>query len=64
MLDRSFGEIELREMLERATDYRADVSPGRFAISATLGAQRWEVIVEPDYLAEVLLVVTAYAVDE
>jgi hypothetical protein len=62
MLDRSFSETNLREMLETATGYRADAAPGRFIIEAVRAGQSWEVIVEPDAVARILIVITAYAV--
>ncbi len=62
MLDRGFSEVELREMLERGATYRPDVVPGRFVIESAHDERRWEVIVEPDAVAELLIVVTAYAI--
>ncbi len=62
MIDRSFDEVELRVMLEWARGYRPDVVPGRFLIETAREGQPWEVIVEPDAVAELLIVVTAYAV--
>ncbi|MBC8107472.1 MAG: hypothetical protein H7Z14_12840 [Anaerolineae bacterium] len=62
MLDRSFSETDLREMLERATGFRADVVPGRWVIESTRFGAPWEVIVEPDYALTLLVVVTAYVV--
>jgi hypothetical protein len=62
MVDRRFTEVELREMLEEADDYRADIVEGRFVIETRRRKKRWEVIVEPDPAVERLVVVTAYAV--
>ena len=62
MRDRSFGETDLRDMLERATSFRADFMPGRWVVETTHLARKWEVIVEPDGAARVLIVVTAFAV--
>ncbi len=60
MLDRRFSEVELREMLEGAEGYRADIVEGRFVIDTRHRKKRWEVIVEPDSVAKRLVVVTAY----
>jgi len=62
MIDRSFNETDLREMLEVATAYRADIDPGRWIISSVHNSQPWEIIVEPQLPERVLLVVTAYRV--
>ena len=64
MIDRAFSEIDLREMLEAATGYRADLGGGRWIIETTRVNARWEVIVEPDTGAQKLIVVTAYPVTE
>jgi hypothetical protein len=61
MEDRDFNEVELRDMLERARDYRPDVVEGRWIIGTTHADLAWEVIVEPDYDTERLVVVTAYS---
>jgi hypothetical protein len=63
MEDRDFNEVELREMLERATGYRADLVEGRFVIETMHRHTDWEVIVEPDETVQALVVITAYAVD-
>ncbi len=60
MEDRSFTEVDLRAMLQSATDYRADIVDGRWVIETRHGGQRWEVIVEPDSLERTLVVVTAF----
>jgi hypothetical protein len=62
MLDRSFSETDLRDMLERASSFRPDAVLGRFIVETVHADARWEVIVEPDAAAEILIVVTAYAV--
>ncbi len=49
-------------MLESATGYRADVAPGRWVIETMHARERWEVIVEPDMTAQLLVVVTAYSI--
>ena len=64
MTDRRFTEIDLRRMLERATDYRKDVVDGRWVIETRHRRSGWEVIVEPDRERGLLVVVTAYPVWE
>ena len=64
MDDRRFTEIDLRRMLERATGYRPDVVEGRWVIETRHHRRAWEVIVEPDWERQLLVVVTAYPVWE
>lgn len=64
MVDRGFTEVELRHMLERAVRLRRDIVPGRWVVATRHRRRRWEVIVEPDYEAELLVVITAYPVWE
>lgn len=63
MVQRRFSEIDLRAMLEAATGLHPDVEPGRWVVEARRGRRAWEVIVEPDRSARVIVVVTAYPVD-
>jgi hypothetical protein len=63
MEDRRFTEVDLRTMLNKATSYHADVEPGRWVIAARHRRHKWEVIVEPDADARVLVVVTAYPIE-
>jgi hypothetical protein len=64
MDDRRFTEIDLRRMLERALGYREDVVEGRWVIETKHRGRAWEVIVEPDWERQLLVVVTAYPVWE
>ena len=64
MVDRQFTEIDLRRMLERALDYRRDIVKGRWIIETRHRRHPWEVIVEPDIDAQLLVVVTAYPIGE
>lgn len=64
MEDRDFTEVELREMLAGATDYREDVVEGRFVVEARHANEAWEVIVQSDEGELILVVITAYAVSE
>lgn len=47
-------------MLEYASGYRRDVVAGRWKIEARYRRKSWEVIVEPDFETQMLVVVTAY----
>ena len=64
MVDRRFTEVELRRMMERAQRYQRDVVKGRWVIASRHRGHRWEVIVEPDFEAEILVVITAYPLGE
>jgi hypothetical protein len=64
MDDRQFTELDLRRMLERASGYREDVVDGRWVIETKHRGKAWEVIVEPDFERQLLVVVTAYPVWE
>ncbi len=63
MEDRDFTEVDLRSMLHSAADFREDVVEGRFVIPAKLRRRKWEVVVEPDEDAHLLVVITAYPVE-
>ena len=63
MVDRRFTEIDLRRMLEKATDLRRDIVEGRWAIRARHRTRSWEVIVEPDFAERILIVITAYPLE-
>jgi hypothetical protein len=60
MLDRGFTELDLRTMLEHARGYRPDVVVGRWVVVSLHRRQTWEIIVEPDFNAKRLLIITAY----
>ena len=62
MLDRRFNEVDLRAMLHHAASFRPDIVEGRWVITCRHKRRRWEVIVEPDQHAQLLVVVTAYPV--
>ncbi|HSV15347.1 MAG TPA: DUF4258 domain-containing protein [Tepidisphaeraceae bacterium] len=59
MIDRGFNEVELRDMLQRANGYRPDPVSGRWVITTTHAGNPWEVVVEPQPAAKLLVVVTA-----
>jgi hypothetical protein len=60
MSDRSFNEVDLREMLEIATGFRPDEQAGRWVIVSSKQNRPWEIVVEPDESIKTLVVVTAY----
>jgi hypothetical protein len=62
MVDRDFSEADLRTMLADAMGYRPSATFGRFVVETTWESDNWEVVVEPDDGAELLVVVTAYRV--
>jgi len=64
MEDRGFDEVDLRRMLEHASGHAPDIVDGRFVIEARHGGRAWAVIVEPDAESQLLVVVTAYPVDQ
>jgi hypothetical protein len=64
MEDRGFNEVDLRRMLEHASGHTADIMAGRYVIEARHAGQPWAVVVEPDEGRQLLVVVTAYPVDQ
>jgi hypothetical protein len=64
MEDRAFNEIDLRRMLEYASGHRTDILDGRFVIDVRHAGRPWEVIVEPDEVRKLLVVITAYPVEQ
>lgn len=63
MVDRRFTEVDLRRMLADARDIRPDGAPDRWVAETRFRRRAWEVVLEPDSTAELLVVVTAYPVD-
>ncbi|MCC6155257.1 MAG: hypothetical protein IT367_15930 [Candidatus Hydrogenedentes bacterium] len=62
MDDRRFDELDLRSMMESAKSYRPDNIEGRWIVATRHRRKRWEVVVEPDREAKLLVVITAYPV--
>lgn len=60
MVQRDFTEIDLREMLNRARRYRADMVEGRWVIETRHRRKDWEIVIEPDPEERWLVVITAY----
>ena len=63
MEDRDFTEVDVRQMLEEARGYAADVVEGRWIVATRFRDQSWEVIVETDMHRKLLVLVTAYPVE-
>lgn len=61
MEDRRFSEVDLREMLGACRAVRTSPVEGRFMLTCRHGRGSWEVVVEPDYEARRLIIVTAWA---
>ena len=51
-------------MLEYATGHRPDIEEGRWVIDVLHKRAAWDVIVEPDTTIRLLVVITAYPVEE
>ena len=60
MEDRRFTEVDLRTMLQHAQEMERDVVLGRWLVRARLRRREWEIIVEPDASAQLIVVITAY----
>lgn len=64
MEQRGVTELEVRAMLEGATEFEPSVVEGRFMIHPRHAQRPWIVIVEPDAGVNLLVVVTVYEVSE
>lgn len=60
MADREFSEVELRTMLGNANRLKPDHVPGRWLVHTHHAGHPWIVVLEPDFTAEVLVVITAF----
>jgi len=60
--ERDCTEIELRRMMEHATNYEPAKLEGRWVIETRLKRAPWRVVVEPIPERQKLVVVTAYEV--
>lgn len=63
MIDRQFTEVDLRKMLQVEPRYLRDVVEYRWVIETRHERRAWDVIVEPDREAKLLVVITACPVD-
>ncbi len=64
MEERGISELELRMMLEEATQFSPARQTGRFLVSAWHASRRWVVVLEPDREERVTYVVTAFPTSE
>jgi hypothetical protein len=64
MEDRGFTEVDLRLMVRDAHNLRAGAQPGRFVVECSFRGRLWHVIVELDTEEQLIVVVTAYGVEE
>lgn len=60
MEERGFSEVELRAMLENATELFPATRPGRWLVRTRHAGRPWVVVLEPDEADKLLFVVTAY----
>ena len=60
MEERGFSEIELRTMLDNASQLIPARRPGRWLIHTRHARHPWIVVVEPDLDDKILMIVTAY----
>jgi len=60
MGDRDFTETDLRQMLENAIGLSGAAWSGRWLVHTRHAGRPWTVIVEPDDVARLLVVITAY----
>jgi hypothetical protein len=63
MVERQFSEVDLRHMLEYADGLSEDDVEGRWLVGTRHERHPWAVVVEPDFEAKVLVVITAYRVE-
>jgi len=50
-------------MMSSATGFLEEHEPGRWVIETFHESRRWDVIVEPDTVDQLLIVITAYPVE-
>ncbi|MGR3177664.1 MAG: hypothetical protein ACUZ8E_06370 [Candidatus Anammoxibacter sp.] len=63
MIQRSFTELELRTMFDKAKNLHPDKEIGRYVVVSTLHSTNWEIIVEPAFDEKLIVVVTAYPIE-
>jgi hypothetical protein len=64
MEQRAFSEVELRTMLDDSSEITRARRPGRWIVWTRHQGESWAVVVEPDEEARILIVVTAYPINE
>ncbi len=60
MEERALSEVELRAMLDAATELLPSLRRGRWIAHARYAGRAWAVVVEPDEDEQLIYVVTAY----
>jgi hypothetical protein len=63
MLDRGFTEADLRTMMDDAVVLREADEAGRWLVETRHDSRSWHVIVEPDTIDTLLVVITAFPVE-
>ena len=63
MEERGVSEIDVRAMLDDATEFRESSAPSRFFVVTSYRSDDWEIIVKPDDLEQELIIVTLYRVE-
>lgn len=63
MEDRDFTELDVRRMLSGASGLGPDIVPDRWVIETRHRRKPWEVIVERDPDAQLLIVIAAYPIE-
>jgi hypothetical protein len=64
MLERGITEVELRAMLESASELNPSHVEGRFVAETRHGGEGWAVVLEPDVERRCIAVVTVYNREE
>ena len=63
MEERDVSDIDLRTMIEDATDFSPNRRIGRWRISTRLRGQPWVIVVEPDLDGQITHVITVFRQD-
>ena len=63
MSERGFSDTDLRRMLVEVLAIRPDIREGRWLVTCGPARRPWQVVLEPDYESQVLVVITAYCLD-
>lgn len=63
MEDRGFNEVDLRTMLEIPVAILPQIPGARWQVYSRFRGQFWKIVVEPDPGARIVLVITAYPLE-
>ena len=63
MSDRGFNEIDVRAMMQDATEVLPAATKGRWRVKTVLNNRPWVIVVEPDFAMRLLVVITAYMLE-